>query len=391
MSKLGHQSTNLLFQDRNMLRFLAKSSSTLLIRMVLVVAAMVPVSASVAAQGEEELTRLNVAVAECPPFVMFDNGQYSGLAIYLWEQVGREMGLDWAYTEYQLGNLLEVIKSTRQAELPDVGISCTSVTAEREELIDFSHSFHETYTAIAVRETTLWSAVTGFFSSPRVLKIILVILGIAALIGAVFYLLEHRINKKLFSTTTGLGRVLEPVIIGLMFLTNGPIRFYRFKTLSARVLSTVLTLSSTFFIAAITAVLASSFTLNAMQTDVRTLDDLRSLHVGALYASTSSAFLSANGIKHQTRPDLDTLVRDLDAGELDAIVSDAAFLQYRINQGKQQGKFKSLTVLPYELEAQNYAFILVEESPLRESINRALLTVRMEAEWRDKQREYLGE
>lgn len=391
MSKLGHQSTNLLFQDRNMLRFLAKSSSTLLIRMVLVVAAMVPVSASVAAQGEEELTRLNVAVAECPPFVMFDNGQYSGLAIYLWEQVGREMGLDWAYTEYQLGNLLEVIKSTKQAELPDVGISCTSVTAEREELIDFSHSFHETYTAIAVRETTLWSAVTGFFSSPRVLKIILVILGIAALIGAVFYLLEHRINKKLFSTTTGLGRVLEPVIIGLMFLTNGPIRFYRFKTLSARVLSTVLTLSSTFFIAAITAVLASSFTLNAMQTDVRSLDDLRSLHVGALYASTSSAFLSANGIKHQTRPDLDTLVRDLDAGELDAIVSDAAFLQYRINQGKQQGKFKSLTVLPYELEAQNYAFILVEESPLRESINRALLTVRMEAEWRDKQREYLGE
>ena len=391
MSKLGHQSTNLLFQDRNMLRFLAKSSSTLLIRMVLVVAAMVPVSASVAAQGEEELTRLNVAVAECPPFVMFDNGQYSGLAIYLWEQVGREMGLDWAYTEYQLGNLLEVIKSTKQAELPDVGISCTSVTAEREELIDFSHSFHETYTAIAVRETTLWSAVTGFFSSPRVLKIILVILGIAALIGAVFYLLEHRINKKLFSTTTGLGRVLEPVIIGLMFLTNGPIRFYRFKTLSARVLSTVLTLSSTFFIAAITAVLASSFTLNAMQTDVRTLDDLRSLHVGALYASTSSAFLSANGIKHQTRPDLDTLVRDLDAGELDAIVSDAAFLQYRINQGKLQGQFKSLTVLPYELEAQNYAFILVEESPLRESINRALLTVRMEAEWRDKQREYLGE
>ena len=391
MSKLGHQSTNLLFQDRNMLRFLAKSSSTLLIRMVLVVAAMVPVSASVAAQGEEELTRLNVAVAECPPFVMFDNGQYSGLAIYLWEQVGREMGLDWAYTEYQLGNLLEVIKSTKQAELPDVGISCTSVTAEREELIDFSHSFHETYTAIAVRETTLWSAVTGFFSSPRVLKIILVILGIAALIGAVFYLLEHRINKKLFSTTTGLGRVLEPVIIGLMFLTNGPIRFYRFKTLSARVLSTVLTLSSTFFIAEISAVLASSFTLNAMQTDVRSLDDLRSLHVGALYASTSSAFLSANGIKHQTRPDLDTLVRDLDAGELDAIVSDAAFLQYRINQGKQQGKFKSLTVLPYELEAQNYAFILVEESPLRESINRALLTVRMEAEWRDKQREYLGE
>jgi ABC-type amino acid transport substrate-binding protein len=107
-------------------------------------------------------------------------------------------------------------------------------------------------------------------------------------------------------------------------------------------------------------VLASSFTLNAMQTEVRTVDDLRTLQVGALAASTSSAFLRANGIRHQTRPDLDTLVNDLDAGELDAIVSDAAF-------------------------------ILVQDSPLRERINRALLSVRMQPEWRDKNLEYLGE
>jgi len=128
-----------------------------------------------------------------------------------------------------------------------------------------------------------------------------------------------------------------------------------------------------------------------MQTEVRTLDDLRNLQVGALSASTSSDLLRSNGIRHQTRADLDTLVTDLDNGELDAIVSDAAFLQYRINQGKQQGQFKSLTVLPYELEAQNYAFILVEDSPLRERINRALLSVRMQREWREKVAEYLGE
>ena len=176
-----------------------------------------------------------------------------------------------------------------------------------------------------------------------------------------------------------------------MFVSSGPIRFYRFKTLTARVLSTILTISSTFLIAAVTAVLASSFTLTAMQTEVRGLDDLRNLHVGALDASTSSAFLSANGVTHKTRPDLDTLVNELDAGELDAIVSDAAFLSYRINKGKQQGKFKSLTVLPNELAAQNYAFILKQNSPLREKINRALLTERVQRDWRDKIREYFGE
>jgi len=334
---------------------------------------------------------LSVGVAECPPFVIFDDGKYSGLAIYLWEKVGNELGMEWNYKEYPLGDLLEIIKSTDKSELPDLGVSCTSVTSQREEMIDFSHSFNETYTAIAVRETTLSAAIIGFLTSPGVLKAILIVLGAAILIGAIFFLLESRTNKKLFSSNTVLGRIIEPVIVGLMFLTSGPIRFYRFKTLTARVLATVLTLSSTFLIAAITAVLASSFTLNAMQTEIRTLDDLRSIQVGALSASTSSAFLEKNGIVHQTRPDLDTLVNELDQGKLDAIVSDAAFLLYRINQGKQQGQFESLTVLPYELAAQNYAFVLVEGSPLREQINRALLTVRTQKEWREKITEYLGE
>lgn len=342
-----------------------------------------------AAENTSDASRsFKVALAECPPFVIFEDDTYSGLAVYLWEQVGQEMGLTWEYTTYPLAGLLDMIPEWDKAGAPDVGISCTSVTAEREQLIDFSHSFNETYTAIAVKQSTLWSAIVGFFSNPRVLKAFLIVLAIAVLIGGVFYLLEHKNNKKLFSTDTRFGRFIETTIIGLMFVSSGPIRFYRFKTLTARVLSTVLALSSTFMIAGVTAVLASSFTLTAMQTEVRSLDDLRTLKVGALHSSTSSAFLSAHGILHQTRPDLDVLVKDLDAGKLDAIVSDAAFLTYRINTGKQHGEFKNLTVLPYELEAQNYAFILAEDSPYREEINRTLLSIRSQDEWRYKLSDY---
>lgn len=377
-----------------MFKCLTGYSPLVTIRLILVATSLTFASLTSAAPGDEVTPReLRVAVAECPPFVIVEDGQYSGLAIYLWERIGLEMGLTWTYAEYPLGSMLEFINDKDRGDVEavaDVGISCTSVTAEREELIDFSHSFNETYTAIAVRQTTLWSAITGFLTSPRVLHALLFVLGIAILIGGVFFLLEHNKNKKLFSSNTIIGRIVEPIIVGLMFVTSGPIRFYRFKTLTARVLATILTLSSTFLIAAITAVLASSFTLNAMTTEVRTLDDLRNLHVGALVASTSSSFLESHGIKHQTRPDLDALVNGLDSGALDAIVSDAAFLTYRINLGKQQGKFKSLTVLPYELEAQNYAFILKQDSPLRENINLALLTERVQRDWREKTKEYFG-
>jgi polar amino acid transport system substrate-binding protein len=373
-------------------KFLPRIPFKLVLNLFLVVTTLTIASAAFPSSKEDGAAApLTVGIAECPPFVIFENDRYTGLAIFLWERIGEDLGLSWNYEEYPLGSLLETIDDKNRTGLPDVGVSCISVTADREEVIDFSHSFNETYTAIAVRETTLWSAVTGFFASPHVLNAIFIILGAAVLIGTIFYLLEHRTNKKLFSSNSIVGRILEPTIVGLMFVTNGPIRFYRFKTLTARVLATVLTLSSTFFIAAITAVLASSFTLNAMQTEIRTVDDLRNLQVGALSTSTSSAFLSNHGILHQTRDDLDSLVKDLDNGALDAIVSDAAFLRYRITRGQQQGQFKSLAVLPYELEAQNYAFMLVEDSPLREKINRALLSARTQQAWREKTAEYFGE
>ena len=322
---------------------------------------------------------------------MADNGEYSGLAIYLWEQVGREMGLSWEYSEHSLGGILESIQDMDPANTIDVGISCISVTAEREKHIDFAHSFTETHTAIAARQTSIGSAVTGLLTSPKLWTAFLIILGVAAVIGVVFFLLEHKKNKKLFSTKTAVGRSVETMIIGLLFVTSGPIRFYRFNTLTARILATVLALGSTFLIAAVTAVLASSFTLSSLQSQITNINDLRNLRVGALEASTSSAFLHANNIAHQTRPDLDRLVVDLDQGNLDAIVSDAAFLQYRIRVGQEQGQFRALTVLPLELEAQNYAFVLDQNSPYREEVNRALLAVRMQREWRDMVTKYLGE
>ena len=361
-------------------------------RLVLVTLLSLLAGNSLAAAAEAEPGEpLIVGIADCPPFVMTVDGKPTGLAVYLWERVAGDLGLKWNYRHYALGHLLEILAQANPTDLPDVGISCTSVTAEREELIDFSHSFFETHTAIAVRETSVWGAVKNFFANPLVVNAVLIILGVAALIGAVFFLLEHRVNKKLFSSPTWAGRIIEPFIIGLMFVTNGPIRFYRFKTLTGRVLSTVLTVSSTLFIAAVTAVFASSFTLHVIRSEVHTLDDLRDARVGALEASTSSTILDENGIPHETLPELEMLLFALENDELDAIVSDAAFLQFEIRQGQQQGRFDGLAVLPQELEAQNYAFILHQGSPMRENINRALLTERVQEDWREKLLQYLGE
>ena len=94
--------------DFRMLNFLTGHSPLVTIRLILIAASLTFAPFALAAPSDDVTAKeLRVAVAECPPFVIVENGQYSGLAIYLWERIGREMGLNWKYTEYPLGSMLK--------------------------------------------------------------------------------------------------------------------------------------------------------------------------------------------------------------------------------------------------------------------------------------------
>jgi len=216
------------------------------------------------------------------------------------------------------------------------------------------------------------------------------VLGAAALVGSIFFVLEHRINPKLYSMKSRAGKSLEAFIVGLLFLTRGPIRFYEFKTLSARTLSALLAIGSTLLIAAITAMLASAVTLEGLRFQVAGVRDLEKLRVGALESSTSSTFLDAQGVAHRTYPEIRDLIVELDGRRLDAVVADKSFLRWAIKEGQEQGRFDSLAVLPYEFEPQRYGFALPEDRAFEESLNVALLAALRRPEWKREVRRYLG-
>ena len=287
--------------------------------------------------------------------------------------------------------MLESIANKEASRKADVGISCLSVTSEREKVINFSHSFYETYTGIAVRDDGLTGTLRAVFSNPVVLRALLFVLLMAALVGGLFYALEHRVNTKLYSMKGRAGRWIEALIVGALFVTRGPIRYYEFQTPTARILSAVLAIGSTFLIAGITAVLAGAFTLENLQNRITGLQDLQRVRVGAMADSTSSNFLERHGIVHRRGKDLESLLEDLAQGRLDAVVSDEAFLRYNIRQQQEQGRYENLLVLPEELETQNYGFGLQPDSPYVEPINRALLEVRSSPEWKTEVNRYLGQ
>jgi polar amino acid transport system substrate-binding protein len=348
-----------------------------------------------AAQTEQQANtqpgKLIVSAGHCPPFVINDNGQFTGLGIFLWERIAASIGIDYELREVDLAKMLESIAQQDAARKADLGISCLSVTSEREKVINFSHSFYETYTGIAVRDNGITGTLMAALTNPIVIRALLFVLLVAAVVGGLFYALEHRVNTKLYSMKGRAGRWLEALIVGALFVTRGPIRYYEFHTPTARILSAILAIGSTFLIAGITAVLAGAFTLENLQNRITGLQDLQRVRVGAMADSTSSDFLQRHGIIHRRGKDLQVLLDDLDQGRLDAVVSDEAFLRYNIRLQQEQGRYEKLLVLPEELETQNYGFGLQPDSPYVEPINRALLEVRATPEWKAEVARYLGD
>ena len=374
-------------------RNVGKSAAALTIQYcILAFVCILPVGVSAqddSAAGQPEV--LLVAAGHCPPFVIQDKGEFTGLGVLLWQQIATSIGVQYELVDMSLSEMLEAIAEDTPKKNADVGISCLSVTAEREKIINFSHSFYETYTGIAVRDDGIGGTLKAAFTNPVVLRALLFVLVIAGIVGGLFYYLEHRVNEKLYSMETRWGRGLEALIVGALFVTRGPIRYYEFHTPLARILSAILAIGSTFLIAGITAVLAGAFTIENLQNRITGLQDLQRVRVGAMADSTSSALLQRHGIIHRRGTDLESLLEELNSGRIDAVVSDEAFLKYSIREQQKQGRYKRLLVLPEELETQNYGFGLRHGSPYIEDINQALLEIRSSPQWKAQLTQYLGQ
>ncbi|MGF1734405.1 transporter substrate-binding domain-containing protein [Photobacterium satsumensis] len=333
-------------------------------------------------------SNVKVGSYHCPPFVIESKTDApSGLSIYLWEQIASELGVNYEFSHHELGDLLERV-STKKL---NIGVSCISITPEREEILDFSHSFYETHLAIAVKQQGHLSSIKNIVTNKKLWLVLGIAFIAAGIVGGTYYLLEHKVNDKLYSMRSNRAQMIEGFILGLLFITKGPFNYFEFKTLTGRVLTVILAILTTFFIASITAILASTFTLGLLNSDIKGPNDLANLTVGAKVDSTSSLFLTSHSIVHRSFESTNDLLEALNNDQVEAIVADDAVLKYLIKTAKESGKYETLSVLPYQFEKQNYGLVLENNSPHREKLNRALLKIRHSPEWQQILNKYFAD
>ena len=265
----------------------------------------------------ESPSRVSVGVFDCPPFVMkMDDNSYSGISIELLEYIAIQMGLEYSIESFTLKDMLEFVSNGRL----NIGVSCTSITANREKVLDFSHSFYETHLAIAIKQQGRLEILTNLFTNKIFLTFFLFFIVGACIIGGIYYHLEGDSNSKIFSTSSPAKRLTEAFILGLLFVTKGPFQYFHLKTLTGRVLTVFMAIGTTFIIASITAYLASSFTLGMLRSDIQDPNDLLGKKIGAIRGSTSSSYLKRQSIHHNRYDNKEELLEALDNKKLEAII-----------------------------------------------------------------------
>jgi len=352
---------------------------TFLLAMVCLCGALLPSAWARKAPAVAPPKVVTIGIVEAPPFVIKDeHGHFVGIAMDLWRDVARDMGLEWKEREYDLVGLLAALEKGSV----DVGVSALSITPDREAVMDFSQPFYYTGLGIAVPAKEhvgiVRLALRSLFSS-QVLFYIGSLLALLLAVGTLVWAIERKRNPGHFRPDRrGIGDGLWWSAVTMTSVGYGDTTP---KTLFGRAVALVWMFASVALLASFTAGITTSLTMASLDTgQVHGQDDLHKARTGVKRDSSGQAELVAS---HIGVVPYDTAMQGLAAlaaGSLDAFVFDQPMLHYYVHKDFP-GQIK---ILPGFFDPQLYGFAFPRDFPLRKAVNVALLRRMEDHEYRLK-------
>ncbi|MGH8128378.1 MAG: transporter substrate-binding domain-containing protein [Gammaproteobacteria bacterium] len=327
---------------------------------------------------------LIVGVKVAPPFVIKNtDGSYSGISIELWRRIAAARGWKYRFEQTDLEGLLAGTRSGKFA----VGVGAVTVTAKREQALDFSHPFYTTGFGIAVPQQhgTDWFAVLKNFFSWQFLSVILILGAVLLAVGFLVWLFERRRNPDMFGGKShhGIGSSFWWAAVTMTTVGYGDLAP---RTLGGRIVGLVWMFAGVIIISSFTAAIATSLTVNRLSGSIQGPNDLARRTVAVLPDSTAAAYLHNNRIAAEDYSTMQKALAAVAGKQVDAMVYDAPILRYYVHKDFQS----RLSVLPATFKRQDYALIMPLSSPLRKSINEQLVKIIQGPQWQNVLDEYLG-
>ncbi|MCB1201687.1 MAG: transporter substrate-binding domain-containing protein [Leptospiraceae bacterium] len=335
--------------------------------------------------AKERLQTIKIGTRLTAPF-FFKNeqGEYTGISYDFLKLISRKLNIEFTIHEFTLNGLLEAVEKREV----DLGVAALTMSSEREMHIDFSHPFYNTGLAIAIKRGSSNTFITLLkqFGSWGFMKAVLFLLSLLTLAGLVIWFAERRKNKSEFPEKPREG-ILQGIWWAAVTVTTVGYGDKSPKTFAGRFFALFWMFSGLIFISSFTASITASLTISELSVDIRNIADLRNYRVGTIENSAAQNYLKDNQIKFKGYRQVQEGLNDLLLSKIDAFIYDEPILQYALNTSDYKHETH---LLPRTFYPQFYGIAMPQGHPLRENLNREILTILASKEWQAVLNEYLG-
>lgn len=324
--------------------------------------------------------KLIIGLTPTPPFVVQENNDFSGLSISSWELVNEKLNWDYEFRIYP--NLNTLLTAIETGEI-DFSINPITVTDQRMERMDFSQPYFISHTAIARKSgSKTWTYLQNILSW-NFISAILILVGVIFIFGFLVWIFERKANKEEFGE--GPRGIFQGFWWSAVTMTTVGYGDKSPRTFGGRLIGLIWMFMAIIMISSLTAGIASSLTVQNMQDEIKSIEDLGRFEVATVESSSSLELLDQYNVKSRKVLNAEEGMHLLLNKEATLFVYDQPILNYLIEQNELQD---DLEVLQKTLKKDYFSYSFPKGSPLVKELNPVLVGTLKTMEWNNLIKDY---
>lgn len=327
---------------------------------------------------------LLVGYTPAPPFIVQNGELLEGINIWLWQQVASDLELEYKLVPMDFSKMLDSLENGAI----DVSINPLTITSDRNRKMRFTYSFYASNSTIAVADVSSFLKFVQFvksFFNQNFLKGLLALLLIIFLFGLAGWYFERKAKGSDFRR--GYRGIWDGVWWSAVTLTTVGYGDKAPITRMGKIAALVLMFGGLLFISGLTASIASSLTINQLNSNPDGFNEFKERPVGTVSSSSANQFLKEHFFKDVHVYDRVGLgLKALQESEIEAFMYDEPILKYRI---REDSTLNTLQILPVKFDVQFYAFGLAKDhETLERKISQRILEITETQKWEVVLNEY---
>jgi ABC-type amino acid transport substrate-binding protein len=104
---------------------------------------------------------LRVGYTPAPPFIVEKKAELSGIIIWLWKKVAKDLNLKYDWVPMGFTEMLDSLATGGI----DISINPLTITGSRSRIMEFTHSFYAANSTVAVAESSSFEKFVQFVRS----------------------------------------------------------------------------------------------------------------------------------------------------------------------------------------------------------------------------------